>query len=475
MQVVLQSQVSMVRALGIGTLALMLGAGLGTLFARGVTDEYTAPTIHTSTGESIALQYGTWPALSQSDFFHTVRDGFIAERASFVEANLTAMTITVYKDGAAELTVPIKSKGKEGSWWETPSGLYRAQAKKEKHFSSFGHVYMPWSIPFQGNFFIHGWPYHEDGTPVPEGYSGGCMRLEDVYAKQVYDHIEVGMPILVFEDAQLHADTYTYALQPPVLSAASYLVADLDNNFVLLAGNSTHSQETKVLGALMSVLVASEHQNIEKQVTVDGSMVSGASMIQPGASYSLYDLFFPLLLNGSTDTMGVLAGYFGEKRFTALMQAKAHALGMKQTVFSGVGREVTSKTTSEDVFTLLKYLHTNRPFVLTMSAGKTNFATYGVPTLHTTPTHPFAHKADFVGGATDEIHTSSSATDMSAATMLVFASSTTKQSTGTQDLLSVFSLTFTEKKRTIAFIVLDSRNPVQDTEAMRSYVERMYK
>jgi hypothetical protein len=202
MQTLLHGQVSALITAVLVLSAVVLGAVGGTIFARDAVYDY-AFTLEQGDGQRTALQYGMWPELSNLDFFHTVRDGFIANRAHFIEANLTAMTLTVYREGASVLTVPIKSKGREGSWWETPSGLYRAEAKEDVHFSSFGQVYMPWSIPFQGNFFIHGWPYHEDGTPVPEGYSGGCMRLEDVYAKQVYDLVEVGMPILVFEEAQL--------------------------------------------------------------------------------------------------------------------------------------------------------------------------------------------------------------------------------------------------------------------------------
>src|SRR3989339_1017591 len=164
--------------------------------------------IKTPEGDTTALQYGIWPELAHVDFFKKVREGFIEGKANFIEANLTAMQMLVYEDGQLLFTVPIKSKGKEGSWWETPSGLYRAEAKEKTHFSSFGHVYMPWSIPFQGNFFIHGWPYYPDGTPVKEGYSGGCIRLEDVYAKQVYEHIKVGMPILVFEEESEKAFSY---------------------------------------------------------------------------------------------------------------------------------------------------------------------------------------------------------------------------------------------------------------------------
>lgn len=478
MQKILTSQIHSVLAVVLMVLGIATGAVGGTLFARDTVYDYTL-TVPDTQGTPVELQYGMWPELSNIDFFRTVRDGFVAEHANFVEANLTAMTITVYREGVLVLTVPVKSKGKEGSWWETPSGLYRAQAKEDTHFSSFGQVYMPWSIPFQGNFFIHGWPYHEDGTPVPEGYSGGCMRLEDVYAKQVYDLVEVGMPILVFEDAQFKAETFPYTLEVPEVGAASYLVADLDSNFVLVSGGSTAPRQTSAVGNLMTALVASEYQNIEKTITVRSDMLAGAGTagIHVGSTYSIYDLFFPLLLTGSSDAKGVLAGYFGDKRFATLMEAKAHALGMQHTTVRGVGHGMQETTTAEDAFLLLKYLHTNRQFILGMSAGKTNTATYGVPALSAVSTHPFTADLRFRGGAVSAPPDAQGQKDTTAAVALVFATTTsTRVAEGDhEDLLTVLSVPFEGGTRNVVFVVLDSPNPAQDTRAMLEYVERMYR
>ncbi|MDD5098804.1 MAG: L,D-transpeptidase, partial [Candidatus Colwellbacteria bacterium] len=112
------------------------------------------------------LEFGTIPALGDFDFFTKVRDRFIIEEADFVEANLSEMSLKVYLKGEIEKEVKILTKGREGSWWETPAGIYQIESKEESHFSSFGRVYQPWSMAFQGNFFIHGWPYYQNGEPV---------------------------------------------------------------------------------------------------------------------------------------------------------------------------------------------------------------------------------------------------------------------------------------------------------------------
>jgi len=146
------------------------------------------------------FEFGPQPVLSDPNYFKTVRDKMLEEKVSFIEADLSKMILTLYKNGEKEIETSIASKGKEGSWWETPAGIYKIETKEENHFSSFGHVYQPYSLAFQGNFFIHGWPYYPDGTDVPRSYSGGCIRLETKDAEQIFALAEKGMPVLVFED-----------------------------------------------------------------------------------------------------------------------------------------------------------------------------------------------------------------------------------------------------------------------------------
>lgn len=478
MHTLFTGKVHIILTLFVVVFGIVIGGAIGVYIARDTIYNYTL-SIDTEEGKQLELQYGVWPELAKADFFHTVRDGFITDRASFVEANLTAMSLRVYRDGVLALEVPIKSKGREGSWWETPSGLYRAQAKERNHFSSFGHVYMPWSIPFQGNFFIHGWPYHEDGTPVPEGYSGGCIRLTDEYAEQVFALVEVGIPILVFEEEEV-TDTFAYMLEAPNTSAASYLVADLENNYVLLAGNTNTTHETDLLRTMMTALVASEYQNIEKRVTVQSVMLEKVRQerLAVGSSYSLYDLFFPLLLEGSPEAQSAVAGYFGERRFRSLMEAKAAALGMTATSFSSdVADQQGNTTSTEDLFLFLKYLHTNRPFILSMSAGNTNTRTYGAPFfVDATSTHPFRNEEGFLGGAT---HYASeryvALPDTTASVALVFASSTVTTGEPGHDLITVLEMPFNGTSRYVAFIVLDSKYPAEDTRELITFAERMYR
>ncbi|MEN9341836.1 MAG: hypothetical protein RIQ54_92, partial [Candidatus Parcubacteria bacterium] len=183
------------------------------------------------------LEYGPWNLVSHPEFFESVKKELQDQKTNFIEANLSTMRVTVYRNGEPTKTVPIISKGKPGSWWETPAGIYKIETKEKSHFSTFGHVYQPWSMLFQGNFFIHGWPTYEDGTEVPVGYSGGCIRLSTADAKEIYDQASIGMPIIVFAD-DFQKDSFVYKQKEPQVTAAAYLVADIKNNAIIAQKNS---------------------------------------------------------------------------------------------------------------------------------------------------------------------------------------------------------------------------------------------
>src|SRR3989344_1684839 len=186
--------------------------------------------------EAAEFEYGVWPALSNLDFFVKVRGELTANKTTFIEADLSAMAVRFYRDGALEKSFDILAKGKPGSWWETPAGLYRISEKAKNHFSSFGRVYQPFSLVFQGNFFIHGWPYYPGGAPVASTYSGGCIRLATEDAEELFSLAGVGTPVLVYE-SETAADNFQYRFATPEVSATNYLAADLKNNFVFLRKN----------------------------------------------------------------------------------------------------------------------------------------------------------------------------------------------------------------------------------------------
>ena len=184
-------------------------------------------------GGDIPLSYGPRGALANADFFDRVHRDFVSQKANFIEVNLSQMKLTVFDAGTPLFDAPILTKGRKGSWWETPAGIYQIEMKETVHFSSIGRVTMPWSMQFQGNFFIHGVPTSDTGDPVSSSYTGGCVRIATADAAKIFGMVSVGTPVLVFED-DFASDSFEHTLNAPGVSAKQYLVADLKNNFVFL-------------------------------------------------------------------------------------------------------------------------------------------------------------------------------------------------------------------------------------------------
>lgn len=129
-----------------------------------------------------------------------------------IDANLATMTLTLLEEGQAVKQYPI---GAVGNPWSgpTPRGGFDIKTKEENHFSSKTHVWMPYSMQFQGDYFIHGWPYWPDGSRYESRYSGGCIRLEEDIAKAVFEWASIGVSLFIHEDADAEVAFSASALE----------------------------------------------------------------------------------------------------------------------------------------------------------------------------------------------------------------------------------------------------------------------
>ncbi|HEY4493099.1 MAG TPA: L,D-transpeptidase family protein [Candidatus Paceibacterota bacterium] len=401
----------------------------------------------------IALAYGSSPALAEPDFFASVERQFIAEEVSFVSTDLADMKVSVYKDGKLVKEVPILSKGREGSWWETPAGLYKIESKEPSHYSSFGHVYQPWSMAFQGNFFIHGWPHYEDGSPVAAGYSGGCVRLSTEDAKAVYDLVEVGMPVLVFE-RDYAPDGAGFESKQPTFAPDNYLVADLSSNFVFARRAPQKEAPIASITKLMTALVAAEYINLDADITITSSMLATTSVprLVAGTRVSAYQLLYLLLLESSNEAAEAYARHVGRNYFVSLMNKKAAAIGMSHTHFvDPSGADEGNVSTTEDLFALAKYISNNRSFVLGISSGRIQTSAYGESQFKNLKNfNDFAGTATFAGGKVG------------------------KTIAAGETGLYLFDITIGESKRRIAVILLGSQDRKKDAQELLDFVRENF-
>ena len=434
-----------------------------------------------SDGSVTSYVYGSWPALNNESFYDKVLNDFIAQKTTFINVNLSAMQLQYYENGIIATTIPILAKGKPGSWWETPAGLYKVQAKTQSDFSSFAHVYSPWALDFQGNFLIHGWPYYPDGTPVGSTYSGGCIRLSTPDAKVLYGMVSVGTPVLV-SSGNFTADNFAEQ-QDPSITAKSFFAADLKNNYVFAQSNPDEQLPIASLTKLMTALVAVEYVNIEKTITITPDMIVKTSIprLKVGAHYSLYNLLQPLLKESSNEAAIAISDFLGTKYFVSLMNQQAVSIGMTNTHFvDPSGSEWGDVSTARDLFMLAQYLYDNRSFILKMTTNNNDPNAYGPSSFATLQNfNVFADDPDFIGGKVG-VNGAASDTILSVFNEPFLISTTTVASTTpdstSSEVISPIATRIATSTivRPIMFVILGSDNYVADAETLLAWIKNTY-
>lgn len=381
-------------------------------------------------------------------------DTIASAHERMIAADLTDMKLYLFENGRATTTLDILSKGKRGSRWETPTGLYKIETKEEDHFSSIGEVHMPYSMQFFGNFFVHGWPYYSGGKPVPEGYSGGCIRLSTEDAEKVFEFVKRGTPIFVWEENATSTPSVTVTSAPPRLSAAGFLVADLETGAVYAEKNADTAYPIASISKLLTALVANETIHFDRTLTVtkdDRAQTEGTpGSIRAGETFTVGELFYPLLMESNNAAAYTLARYQGEDTFVKWMNDKAHAIGMKNTHMedpSGLSAENTAS--ANDLFALMRYINTSQSFILNLTREKTKTLTAENGRTYTFGNfNHFASTPGFIGGKTGYTEEAQ------------------------QTYASIWEIEVDGEIRTIAIIVLHSDDRKKDVEALLEWFKR---
>jgi hypothetical protein len=233
------------------------------------------------------------------------------------------MTLTLHRSTTTVATYPLVSKGKPGSYYETMGGVYINDYKTPLHFSSIGHVYMPYSVHIFGNYFIHGIPYYPSGEKVSSTYSGGCIRLADKDMKEVYAFINKGTPIIITNDTE--------------------------ENFDPISTSTSTFQSTEMTLRMVA--------SISLEALTQDNEIREAN----GATTTRKNLLPRLLLENDYTVAELYAKSIGENAFIALMNQKAQALGLTNTRFNSVNSPVT--TTYEDYMRFNAYIATYKSYL----------------------------------------------------------------------------------------------------------------
>ena len=386
------------------------------------------------------------------DFFTKTKNALIEEKVDFLLVDLSNKELQFFEKGKLKKTYQVLSIGKKGSFWETPTGFYQVERKIKNAFSRMGGVYMPYSLLFQGNFYIHGWPYFPDGTPVSSTFSGGCIRLSNDDAKEIFEKVEIGTPILIF-DSSFFGDNFAYQLKPPEISAKAYLAADLKSNFIFLEKNKNEVLPIASITKLITALVATEYINLWKEIVISKSDLIPTSKprLKAGEVWTGFDLLYPLLNESSNEAAKAISRFLGEEKFVEAMNKKAKSLGMESAHFedpSGISPE--NKASIKDLYFLAKYLYFNRRFILDITRGKIypDLLTKSFKDLKNL--NCFSGNENFVGGKIGK----------------------TPEAGGTS--ISILEIDFKGEKRPIAIIILGSSNVCEESQKILDWIKNSF-
>jgi hypothetical protein len=249
-----------------------------------------------------------------------------ALEGKYVVVHTDSMKVDLMEGTTTLKEFPILTIGKPDSYYETIGGMYESDYKIRSHFSSIGHVYMPWSVHIFGNFFIHGIPYYPGGAEVSSAYSGGCVRLNNADAEELYDFVEPGMPIVITEHSvEEFAPTATGT---PTLSSM-----DMTRLMAGVVSLEVLTQDTRIMG--------------------------------PNGKTTTRRMLLPDLVKGNDAVIAIYAQDRGEEVFLDYMNKKAQSLGLTNTTFTAVS--APASTTPEEFNRFMTYIQSYKTYLYALT------------------------------------------------------------------------------------------------------------
>ncbi len=121
---------------------------------------------------------------------------------TYVEVNLTAQHLYYYKNGSLVLETDFVS-GNDAKGWSTPVGAYGLYYKQlDKTLRGEGYATpVDFWMPFNGGGGFHDATWRRDfgGNYYKRNGSHGCVNMPHSAAKTLYDNIEAGCAVLVYQ------------------------------------------------------------------------------------------------------------------------------------------------------------------------------------------------------------------------------------------------------------------------------------
>lgn len=431
-------------------LAVIGTAGYGFVAGQGQVAAPVVSVIDPHTLNVTPLDYGPQVALAQSNFYVQTRDAFIEDEVTFIELDFTRSQLRHFQNGVLVQSAEILAAAAEGSWWETPAGLYQVVNTEEEFFSSLAQANFPHAVQFEENFVIHGEPTYPGGSMVADDFMGGGVRISDPEAEQLFETVQEGTAVLVHvtEDAP---DAFVYEPPVPDVSAPHYFVADIDTGAVLASSDIDDAASIASLTKLMTAVVAAEELQLDRRVYVASPtfVTSLVPRLSNRSSVSMYSLLQLLLVESSNEAAEVIAGELGRDEFIEAMNQKARQLGMFNTTFADPsGLDSGNVSSVGDLYRLTQYIQQNREFIFGITRDVNLSSAYvGGDFSGLINFNEVEDVAGFVGGKVGETRAAG------------------------QTSISLHELKIDGTTRTVVVIILGSEGRTQDVQTLVQFVE----
>lgn len=127
--------------------------------------------------------------------------GYILDEQKSILIDLTDMKLFLLENGLIKKSFDILHKGPRHLWFQSPTNYFNAGAKYKLLRSSIVDVFMPYSVQIHEDFFVHGIPYYPNGERVSSQFSGGCLRVTDENAQEIFNFVEYGTKMIVYNQS----------------------------------------------------------------------------------------------------------------------------------------------------------------------------------------------------------------------------------------------------------------------------------
>lgn len=314
--------------------------------------------------------YGPSLQYANQSHYEQTQAALIAAGASFIDLDLASARVRQFTQGVLTTDADIVRVPAADSWCAVLPGLYKVESVVSEHYSSYLDMYLPNSVIFGGNRFIHGWPNHPDLSAAAADFDRDCIRLESSVAAAIAAEATEGMPVLVYAALPAPEPAPEFESKVPDFPTPYYLIADAQSDTVLAVGDKHASVPIASITKLMTALVVLEKLPLDKKIAIDEPSLIETVIprLFERSQVSVYTLLELLLLESSNEAAEVLAGAVGREEFIARMNERALALGLFDTVFTDpAGLESTNVSSVHDLWWLIRYLNQHYPFIIELT------------------------------------------------------------------------------------------------------------